>query len=78
VIAEMPSHASLFARMLGKAPPATLVLIAAPPAPGLQPSAPPSLADVPNNHFGYAVQWFIFAGVAAFIYGLALRRRRRA
>jgi surfeit locus 1 family protein len=76
VIAEMPSHASLFSRMLGKAPPPTLVLIAAPPAPGLQPSAPPNLADVPNNHFGYAVQWFIFAGIAALIYGIALRRRR--
>ena len=76
VIAEMPSHASLFTRMQGKAPPPTLLLIAAQPAPGLQPSGPPRLEDVPNNHFGYAVQWFIFAGIAALIYGIALRRRR--
>jgi surfeit locus 1 family protein len=76
VIAETPSHASLLTRMLGKAPPPTVLLVAAPPAPGLEPSAPPSLADVPNNHFGYAVQWFIFAGIALNIYGIALRRRR--
>ncbi len=30
-------------------------------APGLEPSEPPSLDDIPNNHFAYAVQWFIFA-----------------
>lgn len=47
------------------------------PAPGLEPSAPPSLADVPNNHRGYAVQWFVFAGVAALIYLLALRGRKK-
>jgi surfeit locus 1 family protein len=33
---------------------------------------------VPNNHLAYAVQWFLFAGVAAVIYALALRRRTRA
>lgn len=44
-------------------------------APGLQPSAPPSPAQIPNNHLMYAVQWFFFAGAAALIYLLALRRR---
>ncbi len=48
---------------------------ATPLAPGLKASAPPSLDDIPNNHFAYAIQWFFFAGVAALIYGLALRRR---
>ena len=46
-------------------------------APGLEPSAPPSPADTPNNHKLYAVQWFFFALAAAIIYILALRRRRR-
>lgn len=51
-------------------------LIAATPAPGLQPTAPPNMADIPNNHMAYAVQWFIFAALAAIIYLIALRRRR--
>ena len=42
---------------------------------GLQPSAPPSPADVPNNHRSYAVQWFLFAAVATIIFGLAVRGR---
>ncbi|WP_019833994.1 SURF1 family protein [Sphingomonas sp. PR090111-T3T-6A] len=53
-----------------------VLLVSDEPAPGLQPSAPPSLDDIPNNHFAYAVQWFLFAGVAVVIYGIALRRRR--
>ncbi len=43
-------------------------------APGLQPSAPPSLDEIPNNHLAYAVQWFLFAAVAVVIYALALAR----
>jgi surfeit locus 1 family protein len=53
-------------------------LVASTPAPGLQAAQPPSIADIPNNHFGYAVQWFLFAGIAVVIYGLALRRRTKA
>lgn len=52
-----------------------LLLVADDPAPGLQPSARPSLDDIPNNHLGYAVQWFLFAAMAVVIYLLALRRR---
>jgi cytochrome oxidase assembly protein ShyY1 len=52
-----------------------LLLVSDVPAPGLQASAPPSLDDIPNNHRGYAVQWFLFAAVAVLIYALALRRR---
>lgn len=54
-----------------------LLLVATRPAPGLLPSRVPTPADIPNNHRGYAAQWFIFAGVAVVIYGLALGRRRR-
>lgn len=42
---------------------------------GLQASAPPSPADIPNNHRSYAVQWFLFAVAAAVIYVLALKAR---
>lgn len=42
---------------------------------GLEASAPPSPADIPNNHRSYAVQWFLFAVAAAVIYVLALRAR---
>ena len=54
------------------------MLVAETPAPGLEASAPPSPDEVPNNHLAYAVQWFLFAGIAALIYGIALRRRMRA
>ncbi|MBA3896525.1 MAG: SURF1 family protein, partial [Sphingomonadaceae bacterium] len=50
-------------------------LVAVTPAPRLSPSAPPSLDLIPNNHRAYAVQWFLFAAIAAVIYALALRRR---
>ena len=52
-------------------------LVAASPGPGLMASAPPSPDNIPNNHLSYAVQWFLFAGIAALIYLLALRQRSR-
>jgi len=52
-------------------------LVAASPGPGLIASAVPSPDNIPNNHFSYAVQWFLFAGIAAVIYALALRQRWR-
>jgi surfeit locus 1 family protein len=52
-----------------------LMLITDRPLAGLAPNAAPDLSAVPNNHLAYAVQWFLFAGVAAIIYLLALRRR---
>ena len=45
--------------------------------PGLLPSEPPSLDDIPNNHFAYAIQWFIFAVLAVGIYAIALARRKK-
>jgi cytochrome oxidase assembly protein ShyY1 len=50
-------------------------LVAANPAPGLKPSAPPSPETISNNHLLYAVQWFLFALIAAIIYVIAVRRR---
>ena len=40
-----------------------------------QTSKPPSPDSIPNNHLSYAVQWFLFAGIAALIYALALRKK---
>ena len=50
-------------------------LVAASAPPGLEPSAPPSLESIPNNHRSYAIQWFAFAAIALVIYGLAVRSR---
>jgi len=50
-------------------------LVAASAPQGLEPSAPPSLASIPNNHRSYALQWFSFALIALIIYGLAVRNR---
>jgi surfeit locus 1 family protein len=41
-------------------------------------NARPDPNDIPNNHLAYAVQWFLFAGVALVIYALAVRKRMRA
>ncbi len=50
-------------------------LVAASAPPGLETSAPPSIAMIPNNHKFYAIQWFFFAALALLIYGLALRKK---
>ena len=50
-------------------------LVAASSPPGLETVAPPSLSSIANNHRSNAIQWFLFAGIAALIYGLALRMR---
>lgn len=53
-------------------------LVAAPPVAGLDAVQPPSPEDIPNNHWAYAIQWFLFAGLAAVIYGLAVVKRTRS
>ncbi len=53
-------------------------IVADPPLAGLQPNATPDPRNIPNNHLAYAVQWFLFAGVALIIYAIALRKRLRA
>jgi cytochrome oxidase assembly protein ShyY1 len=70
-----PEHGSAIARLWRHDQPRDLMIIADRAAPRLQPSAPPSVADIPNNHLSYAIQWFLFAATAAVIYGLALRGR---
>ena len=50
-------------------------LVAASAPPGLEPSAPPTIDSIPNNHRSYAVQWFLFALTALVIYALAVRKR---
>ena len=44
---------------------------------GLEAGKPPSPETIPNNHRSYAVQWFLFALLAALIYLLAVRKRWR-
>lgn len=75
LITTEPSHESLIGRLFGATTPLRPMLVADVPAPGLAASAPPDPAAIANNHLAYAVQWFIFAGVALLIYVLALRRR---
>jgi surfeit locus 1 family protein len=75
-ISDAPDHRPLLALAFDRAA-TPLMLVADRPLPGLQPNRPPDLDAVPNNHLAYAVQWFIFAGVALVIYALALRRRLR-
>lgn len=50
-------------------------LVADPPLAGLHALAKPDPGSIPNNHFAYAMQWFLFAVTALVIYGLALRLR---
>jgi surfeit locus 1 family protein len=50
-------------------------LVAVPAQAGLAENALPDPANLPNNHLSYAVQWFLFAGVALIIYALAVRKR---
>lgn len=52
-------------------------LVVDPPQAGLAPSVRPDPSDLPNNHFAYAVQWFLFALTALVIYAIALLRRGR-
>jgi len=75
-ISEEPDHRLLLSRIGGSTLPLRPMLIAERPPQGLKAVAPPNVADVPNNHLAYAVQWFFFAAVAVVIYLLALRKRR--
>jgi len=75
-ITHAPDHRPMFVGLLDSRP-KPLMLIADRAAPGLMPTARPELSSVPNNHLAYAVQWFLFAGVALIIYGAALWQRAR-
>jgi surfeit locus 1 family protein len=75
VITTEPDRTSVLGRLFGSGPVLRPMLVATTPAPGLIASAPPSVDSIPNNHLSYAVQWFLFAAIAAIIYAVALRRR---
>ncbi|MGR3467124.1 MAG: SURF1 family protein, partial [Shimia sp.] len=66
----------MMSEALGTEP--TLVVASAldPALPGVQP-LPPTTANIPNNHLGYAVQWFGLAAVWLGMTGLWLYRRSR-
>jgi surfeit locus 1 family protein len=75
MISMMPGD-GVFSRLIGTAqPPEMLIIADQAAATGLVPSAYPNVEDVPNDHLAYAIQWFLFAGFALLIYGLALRKR---
>lgn len=75
-ITHAPDARPLIASLFSSAP-KPLMLISEAPAPGLETTAKPDLSSVPNNHLAYAVQWFLFAAVAAAIYLLALHWRQK-
>ena len=77
MISHAPNHLPLIAGLFGRMPPKELILVADTAVPGLTANDTPSLDSIPNNHLAYAVQWFLFAGIALVIYMLALRRRMR-
>ncbi|MCU6454420.1 SURF1 family protein [Sphingomonas sp. A2-49] len=74
-ISHAPDGRSLIGALFDHRP-QRLMLVADTPALGLGANGRPDLSSVPNNHLSYAVQWFLFAAIAAVIYALALRRRR--
>ena len=75
-VTTMPPEGSFILRAFRKEPPPAAFLIASKTtSPGLVPSAPPNIEDVPNDHLAYAIQWFLFAGFALIIYVAALRKR---
>ncbi len=75
-VSHAPDAAPLIAQLWDRHQ-QTMLLVAAAPMAGLGANMRPDIGLVPNNHLAYAVQWFIFAGLAVVIYALALRRRRR-
>jgi len=72
-----PSSQPLIARLFGRPPPPTPMIVSDVPALGLKPTAQPNPTDIPNNHLSYAVQWFLFAAIALIIYAIALWQRAR-
>jgi len=71
------SSQPLLSRLFTTPPAPTPLIVSDTPAAGLKPTAQPNPADIPNNHLSYAVQWFLFAGIALIIYGAALWQRAR-
>lgn len=77
IVTREPVPGGLWARLTGTLAVPRPMIVAATPAPGLLPSSPPDPSGIDNNHIAYAVQWFLFAGIAVVIFVLAVRRKRR-
>ncbi|MBN2973795.1 SURF1 family protein [Roseomonas aeriglobus] len=75
-LSHAPDSRPLISSLFDHSPKRLMLVSDAPPI-GLTANPGPDLSAVPNNHLAYAVQWFLFAGIAAAIYVLALRVRRR-
>ena len=73
-VTHVPDHRPLFVSGFDRSP-QPLMIVADTPAPGLKANAAADLSAVPNNHLAYAVQWFLFAAIAAIIYAIAVWRR---
>lgn len=76
-ISHAPDATPLIARMLGRGQVQELMLVTDAPPAGLSANQSADLGAVPNNHLAYAVQWFIFAALAAAIYAIALVQRAK-
>lgn len=73
-LAPAPDSRSLLRQLFDHRPGGVMV-VADPSLAGLAANPGPDLADIPNNHRSYMVQWFAFAAIALVIYALALRNR---
>lgn len=76
LIVTEPDKRSLLQKAVGNDVVLRPMLIATNPVAGLRAPSQPRPEDVANNHFAYAVQWFLFAAAAAVIYLIALRKRQ--
>ena len=54
-----------------------ILIVASATLPALAPRLTPVTIDVPNDHFGYAVTWFLLAAVWVMMTGYALWRIKR-
>lgn len=75
-LSHVPDTRSLLSQLWDRTPARLMIVVDTPP-PGLARNSAPDLAEISNNHFAYAIQWFAFAAIALIIYVLALRRRLR-
>ena len=64
----MSNHSSLYIRPL-------VVVADSTPNPGGLPIGVSKPPEVPNNHLGYAITWFLLAGALAIIFVLSARRQ---
>jgi len=73
----IPAVTATFEGRLVRGPRARWILVDADPDPPLEPSAPPGIGTISDNHLSYAMQWFGFAVILAVIYAIHVRRWRR-